>query len=113
MRIKPIITRNDIKLVKEICNKQKDNPIYKERLRVNLKQAPLNLRKEALWKYIVTCLLTTQQRSGENSHIYKFLKNSFTPLRLSQLEQQKIMNTNYCHLNLAQNPFRTMLFIVS
>jgi hypothetical protein len=75
MEFKLVIKKKDIRLVKDICQQQCDHSLYKERMSVNIRHTKLRLKKEALWKIIINCLLTTQQRSGKDSAINKFLRS--------------------------------------
>ncbi len=80
MEFKYIITDEDIKKVVEFV-KEQDNTFVKGRIKKNVSEQPLKLDKNEFWDWLVSCLLTTQQRSGPNSHITKFI--SLKPFPLS------------------------------
>ncbi len=83
------IKQTDIQLVKDICRQQSEHPLYGDRLSVNIAHSKLKLKKESLWKAVITCLLTTQQRSGENSAVARFLKTNYKNIELSVIQQKK------------------------
>lgn len=84
-----IISKNDIKLVKDVCHKQSTHKIYKERIEYNLVNKKIEISKEIFWKSLFTCLLTTQQRSNENSRINLFIKNDYSSINIDQLSKIK------------------------
>jgi len=80
MKFQWIITGEDITLLKDFVNKHKENNFVKNRMRRNLSDNPPVFTKEEFWKWMIACLLTTQQRSGPNSKISKFLITNPFPL---------------------------------
>ncbi|MEM5812477.1 MAG: hypothetical protein QW286_02045, partial [Candidatus Aenigmatarchaeota archaeon] len=81
MKFKWIITDEDIKLLTGFVNIHKENNFVKIRIKRNLLDNPPLFSKEEFWKQIISCLLTTRQRSGPNSKIFKFL--TFNPFPLN------------------------------
>jgi len=80
MKLQWIITNEDIELIHNFINCHKDKSFVRNRINKNLLTSPVSISvdvlREKIWKQIVACLLTTQQRSGPNSKISKFLNIS-------------------------------------
>ena len=74
------IENHDIELLNKFVNIHKDNNFVKSRIKRNISFPSPNFSKEEFWKWMVSCLLTTQQRSGPNSNISKFIVNNPFPL---------------------------------
>jgi hypothetical protein len=75
MRITWKIETRDVKRVRELVAEYEMHPIVSERRKRNVERIGLSVTKNAVWKVIVGCLLTTQQKSGPNSRVGKFLRN--------------------------------------
>lgn len=58
-----------------------DNAFVQARVRRNVLKEGLVINRETIWKEIIMCLLTTQQRSGPNTPVTKFLNTDPLPLR--------------------------------
>lgn len=71
---------DDITTVKTFFNQHADNPFVKARISTNIQTHKPPITKEVFWKKIVECLLTTQQRSGPESSVMKFISTSPSPL---------------------------------
>ncbi len=89
MKFQWIITDEDIKLLKEFVSKHKGNNFVKNRIKRNLSDNPPSFSKEEFWKRMIACLLTTQQRSGPNSKISKFLIIDQFPLNYDLCKKSK------------------------
>ncbi|WDI43711.1 hypothetical protein [Bremerella sp. P1] len=70
----------DIEKVQSFFEKHRDNPFVQQREAVNLADNKPPVTKEDFWERMVACLLTTQQRSGPDSPISRFMTRPF-PLR--------------------------------
>lgn len=96
MEFQWIITTEDTKLLNNFVNKHKENNFVKNRIKRNLSDNPPIFSKEEFWKWVVACLLTTQQRSGPNSKISKFLITNPFPLNYNLCkESNNIQNDSY------------------
>lgn len=80
MQIKWKVTDKDIRQIKEFIDKQKNNPFVRDRVKRNLKGNGFKLSKNNIWRVLVGCLLTTQQRSGPESNVGRFLQTKPFPL---------------------------------
>jgi thermostable 8-oxoguanine DNA glycosylase len=96
MKFQWIITDDDTKLLIDFVNKHKENNFVKSRIRRNLSDNYPQFSKEEFWKWMVACLLTTQQRSGPNSKISKFLITNPFPLNYNSCkESENLQNDTY------------------
>lgn len=73
MRVLWQISAADIAAVREIVQRQQDSPFMKDRIRRNLASTKPRVDKSRFWREMVSCLLTTQQRSGPTSPITRFI----------------------------------------
>jgi len=73
MEIQWIITDSDISKVKTFYEMHKDNPLVLNRIKRNINGNIPEVTKDIFWKELITCLLSTQQRSGPKSPITKFV----------------------------------------
>lgn len=80
MKIVWTVEESDKRSLLQLYQKQKDNPFVKKRIERNIERQYDKIDKPYLWKKLVGCLLTTQQRSGPNSPISKFLRRGDFPL---------------------------------
>jgi hypothetical protein len=67
------ISEEDVKIIKNFCKKHMNKTFVKHRIEKNIKGPCQEFSKDIFWEVMVACLLTTQQRSGPNSHVTKFL----------------------------------------
>lgn len=67
---------NDIKKIKQFYEANKKNLFVKNRIKRNIEKQDIQLTDDVFWKLMASCLLTTQQRSGPNSVVTKFISIS-------------------------------------
>lgn len=81
MKIEWKISSKDIKRVKDFYIAIKDEKYVQDRIRLNIerKKRPV-ISKQRVWHVLVGCLLTTQQRSGPESNISRFINKEPFPL---------------------------------
>lgn len=83
MELKLILTEEEKIKLKNFINDNSKNKIYEERLRnIKNKEAIRNkiLSKDEIWKALINCLLTTQQKSGPGKAIHRFMEQKPFPL---------------------------------
>ena len=80
MKINWEIFDSDVLKVKSFLKIHKNNNFVKERINRNVKTIP-KVPKSDFWEAMVACLLTTQQRSGPDSAVTRFI--SINPFPLS------------------------------
>ena len=80
MKIVWQIDPEDVAKVKAFYAEHRDNPFVQERIKRNLRADKPLVTKCQFWEHLVGCLLTTQQRSGPDSPVSRFLSVSPFPL---------------------------------
>jgi thermostable 8-oxoguanine DNA glycosylase len=87
MDIKWEITSSETKKINEFV-KSNNNPFVQTRISRNVKRKGITIDKNSIIRFILMCLLTTQQRSGPNSKVAKFLQNDPLPINIETLSYQ-------------------------
>lgn len=77
------IEESDISKVKSFFEANKNNTFVLNRIERNVKRSSPQFSKDIFWEAMISCLLTTQQRSGPNSTITKFTCTKPFPLNYS------------------------------
>lgn len=77
------ISEGDIMIIKNFYKEHMNRTFVKYRIEKNIKEPCQHFSKNVFWKVMVACLLTTQQRSGPDSHVTKFLCIEPFPLTYS------------------------------
>ncbi len=80
MKIQWQIVEDDVNKVREFYDRHKDNPFVKNRISRNVKKSIPEVTKESFWEAMISCLLTTQQRSGPDSPVTNFICSKPFPL---------------------------------
>ena len=80
MHIQWIVTDDDIAKLHAFAEWHENNPFVQRRIKHNLNADKKPVTREQFWKVHVGCLLTTQQRSGPNSSVSRFMAS---PWRLT------------------------------
>jgi thermostable 8-oxoguanine DNA glycosylase len=88
MKISWHFDSDDIKKVKNLYDRYKDNPFVRLRIKRNLDSEFIENSKEDVFKAMVSCLLTTQQRSGPDSPVTRFINSKPFPLNYRLCLQQ-------------------------
>lgn len=79
----------DVKLVQEIVEAHKDKAIVADRFDRNLRPNKPPVKQKEFWLRSVCCLVTSQQPSGEDSRVARFVKRTPFPLGLDVCRQSK------------------------
>ena len=82
------IEPEDVVRVRRFFENHKQSQFVKHRITTNLASNKPLIEKPALWERLVGCLLTTQQRSGPDSAVTKFLLTKPFPLAYSICAEQ-------------------------
>jgi len=77
------IDDSDIRKVKSFYNVHKDSAFVINRINRNINRNAPSYSNELFWEAMISCLITTQQRSGPNSYVTKFITNKPFPLSYS------------------------------
>ena len=80
MRILWQIDSKDIERVRAFYKQYEHNRFVLERWKCNVINPPTIISKDEFWYTMIECLLTTQQRSGPESAVMKFVKQRPFPL---------------------------------
>ena len=83
MKIIWLIEDNDIHKIKAFYEANKNNAFVLNRIKRNIKKSIPQFSNDIFWEGMVSCLLTTQQRSGPDSAITKFICTKPFPLNYS------------------------------
>jgi len=86
------IEESDIQKIKSFYEKNKNNPFVLERINRNINKQNVELSKNIFFKTMVSCLLTTQQRSGPDSAVTKFINTKPFPLQYEDCIKQNNLN---------------------
>ncbi|MBT4289092.1 MAG: hypothetical protein HOD92_17335 [Deltaproteobacteria bacterium] len=81
--------KHDIESVEKLNNRYKDSYFVQQRIKRNLHSKPETLSKELFFKAMVSCLLTTQQRSGPDTPVNNFINTKPFPLNYDICTSQK------------------------
>lgn len=74
------IEGNDIVKFKAFYDQHKDKSFVKNRIHKNVNKNIPDFTRDEFWKAMVSCLLTTQQRSGPESRVTTFISKKPFPL---------------------------------
>lgn len=89
MRIQLEVTEKDIARVRSFFDQWAKSPMVVRRAERNVNGKRAQLTERTLWHAIVTCQLTTQQRSGPQSPITKLMRIEPFPLSLDTARAQR------------------------
>ena len=83
--------KRDINKVSDLIKKYTHHPFVEARRNRNIDRIGVLRfrRRDVVWKTMVGCLLTTQQKSGPNSHVKQFLQNRPDLLRFSKCARKR------------------------
>jgi len=78
------IDDSDIQKVKSFYETQKNNAFVLNRIERNVKKVLPQFSNDMFWEAMISCLITTQQRSGPDSSVTKFICTRPFPLNYSK-----------------------------
>ncbi len=81
MKIVWHVTARDMARVKVFFKEHANSPFGWKRISTNLRQRKPPITQTVFWDRMVGCLLTTQQRSGPDSAVSRFIQTRPGPLR--------------------------------
>lgn len=93
------IEPEDIEKVRRFYNLYRDDLVVQQRIERNLSETKPEVSKEQFWYVMVSCLLTTQQRSGPSSPVQKLIETRPFPLAYEHCVEQDDLQ-NYCQKTL-------------
>jgi hypothetical protein len=80
---------SDVQAVQKIVDQQKDRVIVRSRIHRNVSGPLPEINHETVWQALLMCLLTSQQRSGPNSPVSRFLLLDPSPISLEECRQSE------------------------
>jgi hypothetical protein len=89
MKIQWEIEEVDIARVAAFYKEHENNELVAHRYRTNIEGGPQRFSRAIFWKEMVSCLLTTQQRSGPTGAVSRFNTSYPFPLNYSRCRQQR------------------------
>lgn len=77
-------TTDEIDAVDAIVDQRSDDPFVTSRRRQNVETTSVEVSKSRFWDAHLAALLTSRQRSGPESQVFRFLKDDIRTLRLDR-----------------------------
>ena len=87
MKTEIAFTRKDVARVTDVVVRMADHPFVIERRARNVERRDIDISHDTVWWKHVGCLLTTQQKSNEDSPVQRFLRSTSPLLSLRQCEE--------------------------
>jgi len=90
MRIRWVIDDEELKILQSFMESQRNHPLVKRRIQknVDIEYVP-DVGRGRIWFVVLTCLLSTQQRSGANSPLFQFCSQEPFPLAYKECLSNK------------------------
>lgn len=82
----------DFQKVKEVIEQNSSHEFFQKRILLNIDRNGVDLSQRKIWKEIMGCLLTTQQKSGKNSVVDKFFDEN--KAKILDIDQVKIQSND-------------------
>ncbi|HOS14917.1 MAG TPA: hypothetical protein PKW92_10855 [Smithella sp.] len=87
------IEEDDIRKIKAFYEAQKNNAFVLNRFDRNVKKNLPAFTKELFWEAMISCLMTTQQRSGPDSSVTKFICTKPFPLNYHKCKSTDLIQS--------------------
>ncbi len=87
MKIEITFSQDDVTRVRDVATTMADHAIVIERRERNVNRRGIDLSHATIWQRQIGCLLTTQQKSSEDSAVQRFIRSSSPLLSLRQCEE--------------------------
>jgi hypothetical protein len=81
------VTKRDASYIKAFVREHKANAFVRARVERNVNGGHAQLTKAVVWRHLVSCLLTTQQRSGPTSRVQAFVSARPFPLGYGRIRE--------------------------
>ena len=89
MRIEITFSRDDVARVRNVVTSMADHAIVVERRERNVNRRGIDLSHATIWERQIGCLLTTRQKSSEDSAVQRFIRSTSPLLSLRQCEKAR------------------------
>jgi thermostable 8-oxoguanine DNA glycosylase len=83
------INRRDVTSVKDFFADRRKSLLVITRTRDNIDKRPKRISRDKVWERMIGCLLTTQQRSGPDSSVARFIRSKPFPLSYTICNQKR------------------------
>lgn len=103
MKAEWIINNEVLSNIKKIIDDNSNRPFAKDRYKKNIEKVGIDLSRNTIWKVLVGCEITTQQKSGPGSPVDRFLKSNNVVLTYDNC---KLLDTNTIASELRKNSLR-------
>jgi hypothetical protein len=90
MNVRWTIWERDTNAVRHLLTSANGNKFVRDRVRRNISGDPGKFSCSEFWRVMVGCLITTQQRSGPDSHVAHFMRTKPFPLRFERCRKTRI-----------------------
>lgn len=90
MKIDWTVQERDIAIVRKLLDSTKENRFVTRRIEKNVSGSPPGFSRPEVWRVMLGCLLTTQQRSGPDSSVSHFLRLNPFPLTFQSLQEKQV-----------------------
>lgn len=87
MEINWVISKMDLEKLKSFYDTFKSNPFVLNRIERNIERRLPKISRSTFWEAMISCLITSQQRSGPDSAVTRFISTKPFPLRHSECEK--------------------------
>jgi len=88
MKINWVIEEKDIRHIREFVASQSSKSFVKNRIARNVDGPIPEFNRDIFWNAMISCLLTTQQRSGPQSSVTRFICTDPFPLNFNKCMEQ-------------------------
>jgi len=88
MKLEWKISPRDVEKVRAIVERQASSPLVQYRLSVNLAKKKSLVSRDSFWRALVGALLTSQQRSGPESSVSRFINTRPHPIGYAACRRQ-------------------------
>jgi len=82
-----IISKRDLEKLKSFYDTFKGSPFVLNRIRRNIERRLPKVFRSTFWEAMISCHITSQQRSGPNSAVTRFICSKPFPLRYSECKK--------------------------
>lgn len=89
MKIEITFSQDDVTRVQGVVTSMADHAIVIERRERNVNRRGIDLSHATVWERQIGCLLTTQQKSSEDSAVQRFIRSNSPLLSLRQCEEAR------------------------
>lgn len=89
MKIEITFSQDDVARVRDVVTRMAGHTIVVERQARNVHRRGIDLSHAIIWERQIGCLLTTQQKSSEDSAVQRFIRSRSPLLSLHQCEKVK------------------------